>query len=172
MEPARARRPALARRTVRATFRPSTDRADYPFRNRIRTRFAETDAMGVIHHGAYAPFLEEARVAMLRAAGLPYEEIRQQGIELIVLELLIDYRRPLRFDEIVDVHVRVGEIARASFQLGYLLTVDQEVRSTGVTVHGAVDVSGRPVRLPLPLVTVLEESRTSGTGTAQVVGGD
>jgi acyl-CoA thioester hydrolase len=111
--------------------------------------------MGVIHHGAYASFLEEARVALLRAAGLPYREVRQQGIDLVVLELLIRYRRPISFDDLVDVHVAVGGIGRASFQLGYLLTVGGQLRSTAVTAHGAVDPAGRPSRLPPSLADVL-----------------
>ena len=55
---------------MRLSLEPSTDPGDYQFVHQVRTRFAETDAMGVIHHGAYAPYLEEARVAMLRHAGI------------------------------------------------------------------------------------------------------
>lgn len=145
---------------VRTAFRPPSDPGAYTFTHRIRTRFAETDAMGVIHHGAYASFLEEARVALLRASGLPYQEVRRQGIDLVVLELLIRYRRPLHFDEAVDVHVVAGEVARASFQLGYLLTVEGEHRSTAITAHGAVDRSGRAVRLPPSLAAVLASPAT------------
>ena len=92
----------------------------------IRTRFAETDAMGIIHHGAYLPYLEEARAALLRHAGHPYQAVRDEGIDFAVLEVYVRYRRPLRFDEVVDLHVRLGELTRTTFQLGYLLTVAGE----------------------------------------------
>jgi acyl-CoA thioester hydrolase len=133
---------------VRLSLSPSTDAADYDFVHRIRTRFAETDAMGIIHHSAYLPYLEEARAALLRHAGFPYDQVRQEGIDLSVLELYVRYRRPILFDELVDVSVMVGTGTRTTFQLGYLLQVDGETRSTAVTVHGAVDPTGRPVRLP------------------------
>ena len=68
---------------ARQTLEPTLDPADYPFTHRLRTRFAETDAMGVIHHGAYVPYLEEARVAMLRHAGHSYDELHGAGLAAV-----------------------------------------------------------------------------------------
>jgi acyl-CoA thioester hydrolase len=104
--------------------------------------------MGIVHHAAYLPYLEEARVAYLRQLGHPYDEVRAGGHNFAVLEVAVQYRRPTVFDELVDVHVQVGAVSRATFQLAYLLTVDDDVRATGVTVHGCVDGSGKAVRLP------------------------
>jgi acyl-CoA thioester hydrolase len=134
---------------VRLSLSPSEDPTDYGFVHQIRTRFAETDAMGVIHHSAFVPYLEEARAALLRHEGHPYDLVRAEGIEFPVLEVYVRYRRPLRFDEVVDVAVSVGELTRTTFQVGYLLTVAGETRATAVTVHGAVDGRGRGRRLPL-----------------------
>ncbi len=133
---------------MRLALTPSTDPGDYGFAHRIRTRFAETDAMGIIHHGAYAAYLEEARAMFLRHSGHPYADVRRAGIDFAVLELFVRYRRPLLFDDVVDVHVRAGHLTRTTFQIAYLLEVDGEARSTAVTVHGAVDESGRAARLP------------------------
>ncbi len=134
---------------MRLSFRPSLVPADYPFVHRVRTRFVETDAMGVIHHAAYVPYLEEARAALLEWLGHPYERVREEdGVDFGVLELSVQYRLPLRFGEEVDVGTVVGEMTRATFQVAYLLSVDDEVRSTAVTVHGAVDRRGRAARLP------------------------
>jgi acyl-CoA thioester hydrolase len=114
--------------------------------------------MGIIHHGAYAPYLEEARTSLLRQKGHPYQSVRSQGIDLPVLELFVQYRRPLRFDEQVTIHVTTGCFTRATFQVGYLLTVDSEARATAVTVHGAIDATGRAIRMPAWLVGALESS--------------
>ncbi len=135
---------------MRLSLQPSLVASDYRFTHRLRTRFAETDAMGIIHHGAYPAYLEEARAAMLREAGHPYEVVRSgpDGVDFAVLELYVRYRRPLRFDDEVHVHVRVDGVTRTTFQVGYLLAVGGESRATAVTVHGAVDPTGRPGRLP------------------------
>jgi acyl-CoA thioester hydrolase len=133
---------------MRQTLEPSRDPDDYPFTHRIRTRFAETDAMGIVHHAAYLPYLEEARVEYLRHLGHPYDEVRRDGINFAVLEVVVQYRRPLQFDELVDLHLRAGAVSRATFQLAYLLTVGLAVRATAVTVHGCVDADGKAARMP------------------------
>jgi acyl-CoA thioester hydrolase len=133
---------------VRLSLVASTDPADYGFAHRIRTRFAETDAMGIIHHSAYVPYLEEARAELLAHGGHPYDGVRAEGVDFAVLELFVQYRLPLRFGELVEVNVAVGRITRATFQVAYLLRVAEATRCTAVTVHGAVDAAGRATRLP------------------------
>ncbi len=132
----------------RQSFEPSRRSGDYKFVHRIRVRFAETDAMGIVHHAAYLPYLEEARVAYLRHLGHPYREVRHTGHNFAVLEVGVHYRRPLEFDEVVDVHLVAGAVTRTTFQLAYLLTVEGDVRATAVTVHGCVDRDGKATRLP------------------------
>jgi acyl-CoA thioester hydrolase len=114
----------------------------------VRTRFAETDAMGIIHHAAYLPYLEEARVEFLRHVGHPYDAVRAEGLNFAVLEVMVQYRKPLLFDDVLDVHLVLGSVSRATFQLAYLLTVAHEMRATAVTVHGCVDANGKALRLP------------------------
>jgi acyl-CoA thioester hydrolase len=133
---------------MRQSLQPSRDPADYAFVHRLRTRFAETDAMGIVHHAAYLPYLEEARVEYLKSIGHPYDEVRAGGVDFAVLEASVQYRKALYFDDEVDVALVVGGVTRASFQMAYLLSVGGDVRATAVTVHGAVDRTGRPARLP------------------------
>lgn len=135
------------------TREPSSNPADYAFRHDIRVRFAETDAMGIVHHGRYLPYLEEARVAYLRSIGHPYSAERDggtdgPGVDYAVLEAHLAYRQPLRFDDVVTVHLRVTGATRATFTIHYLLMVGPTVTSTASTVHGCVNRAGRPVRLP------------------------
>lgn len=134
---------------MRLSLVPPPDPAAYSFAHRLRVRFAETDAMGIVHHASYLPYLEEARVAYLRHLGHPYTKVRQDdGVDFTVIEVFARYEVPLRFDDEVDVHVLVGKVTRTTMQIGYLLAVDGDRRATAVTVHGAVTMDGRPVRLP------------------------
>jgi acyl-CoA thioester hydrolase len=133
---------------VRLSVDPSLDATTYPFHHRIRVRFAETDAMGIVHHSRYLPYLEETRVEYLRELGHPYAEMRLEGVDYAVLECFVQYRQPLRFDEQIDVHLQLASSTRTSFQMAYLITVDGSVRATAVTVHGCVTTQGRPTRLP------------------------
>jgi acyl-CoA thioester hydrolase len=133
---------------VRLELDPSLQTDAYAYAHRLRVRFAETDAMGIVHHSRYLPYLEEARVEYLRHLGHPYHELRAEGVDYAVLEAFVQYRSPLRFDDEVTVHLMMGATTRATFQMAYLLTVDGEVRATAVTVHGCVNAQGRPVRMP------------------------
>jgi len=135
-------------RAVRISSEPSLVPSDYEFVHQVRVRFAETDAMGIVHHSRYLPMMEEARVAYLRHIGHPYTEIRASGVQMNVLEVWCRYRRPVEFDELVDIHVSLAAVERASFQMGYLLAVDGDVRATAVTAHGCITTDGRPTRLP------------------------
>jgi acyl-CoA thioester hydrolase len=139
---------------MRLSAEPSLDPTTYPFSHRIRVRFAETDAMGIVHHSRYLPYLEETRVAYLRHLGHPYSELRAEGFDYAVLECFVQYRQPLRFDEEVDAHLAMAVASRTTFQMTYLLTVDGDVRATGVTVHGCITAAGRPTRLPPWLVAL------------------
>ncbi len=141
---------------ARQSLQPTRDPADYAFTHRLRTRFAENDAMGIIHHAAYLPYLEEARVEYLRSIGHPYDSVRAgdaasgeaNGRDFAVLEASVEYRRPLHFDDEVDVALLIGAVTGTTFQIAYLLSVGGEARATAVTVHGCVDGRGRPARLP------------------------
>ena len=138
---------------MRLSAEPSLDIADYAFSHEIRVRFAETDAMGVVHHGNYLTYFEESRVAYLRAIGHPFTEWRKAGLESPVLESFVSYRLPLEFDDPMTVHLALAAITRATFQMAYLIVAPDEtgaaaVRATGVTVHGCVTTAGRPTRLP------------------------
>lgn len=129
-------------------FDPAPDPAAYPHAITLRVRFAETDAMGVAHHAAYLPYLESARVEYLRALGHPYDQLRAEGVEFPVVEVAVRYHRPLRFDDLVTVHIAVASTRAATFQMDYLLTARGSRCADAVTVHATVDAHGRPARVP------------------------
>ena len=56
---------------------------------KLKTRYAETDQMGVIHHGSYATYFELARIEWLRSLGLSYAKLEKQGILLPVCNPLM-----------------------------------------------------------------------------------
>ena len=133
---------------MRLTVEPSTDPQEYEFSHDIRVRFVETDAMAIVHHASYLVYFEEARVAFLASIGHPFTSWRADGLESPVLESFVQYRQPCRFDEVLTVHVSLEGATRATFQMSYLVVVDGESRTTGVTVHGCTTTDGRPTRLP------------------------
>ena len=73
-----------------------------PWLLRKRVLPQHTDHAGVMWHGAYVAWLEEARVEALSAAGLSYSVMSGEGVEMPVVSLRIDYRQALKHgDEVV-----------------------------------------------------------------------
>ncbi len=72
--------------------RPATRWFEYP----VRVQPHQTDYAGVVWHGSYLTWLEEARVEALRQTGLDYASLVEMGCELPVVALSIQYRQPLK----------------------------------------------------------------------------
>jgi acyl-CoA thioester hydrolase len=67
-----------------------------------------TDHAGVMWHGAYLAWLEEARVEALAAVGLAYSDLSGRGLELPVVSLAIEYRQALLHGAAVEIRSAVG----------------------------------------------------------------
>src|ERR1041385_4094999 len=94
-----------------------------PFIWTVRVYYEDTDASAVVYHAAYLRFFERARTEWLRAFGQGQEQLRlSQGLAFTVANLQIDYLKPARLDDELDVTVS-GEQAR-----GASLKFRQELR--------------------------------------------
>lgn len=133
---------------MRAVSEPSLVPTDYIFAHQIRVRFSETDAMGIVHHSRYLPYLEETRVEYMRSIGQSYANTRETLGDSAVLEVTVKYRQPLKFDEVMNVHLVLAATTGATFTINYLITVGEQVVSTASTQHAYVNAQGRPQRLP------------------------
>jgi acyl-CoA thioester hydrolase len=119
--------------------------------------------MGVVHHGSFLLYLEEARVAYLRSVGHPYGELRATGLDVAVIEAGLRYLAPASFDDVLDVHLLVAAARGSTFEIGYLVSAGERAIVTAVTVHAAIDAAtGRPHRLPSWLAALAVDGRGPG----------
>jgi acyl-CoA thioester hydrolase len=117
----------------------------------VRVRYAETDQMGVVYHANYLVWFEVGRTDLLRSFGWTYREMESTGVRLPVLEAHCEYRRPARYDDELEIHThgRLLSPVRLEFTYDVRLKEDQRLVATGYTRHAAVDLTGRPCRLPV-----------------------
>jgi len=123
---------------------------------RFRVRYAETDAAGIVHHAAYLPWFEEGRSELSRHSGLPYAELEERGVVLVVRRAEAVYRQPARYDDLVEVWARIRVVRSRSCTFDYQVVraADGVLLATGTTQHLAVDrETGRPTRIPEPFLT-------------------
>lgn len=106
MQPEHSSAPAFA--GSRTGVGPGTPPGEEPFWCLERRVLPQhTDHAGVMWHGAYIGWLEEARVEALAAAGLAYSDLSARGLELPVVSLAIEYRQALLHGETVWVRSEV-----------------------------------------------------------------
>jgi acyl-CoA thioester hydrolase len=129
----------------------------------LRVRYAETDQMSYVYYGNYPQYFEVARVEALRALGLSYKEMEEQGIMLPVLKLEIKYIAPAKYDDLLIIKTRIAELpkTRITFEheifneAGDLLTIGK-VELVFVNIE-----SGKPIRAPHSLINALERHSNS-----------
>ena len=120
---------------------------------KLRVRYRETDAQGIVNNADYLSYFEVGRVEWLRAAGLSYRKLEKEGYGLVVVEALARYKRPALFDDELTVRTELTELKRASLSFGYTVLRGDEVLVTGRTLHGCMDLTtGKPRRLPATLL--------------------
>lgn len=119
-------------------------------RSRIRVRYAETDQMGFAYHGNYFAWFEVGRTDLLRSLGFTYKDLETEGVRLPVIEAHARFHRPARYDDILDVHTRLASCggARVTFDYSVACEGTEAPLATGSTSHAALDVAGKPRRLP------------------------
>ena len=92
------------------------------FQTRVRVRYADTDADGVVYYANYLVYFEVGRVEWLRALGYPITRILEQGIVLPVVEARLKYLRAARVDDLLTVQAKLVSVGPASFAFDYEIT--------------------------------------------------
>jgi acyl-CoA thioester hydrolase len=86
-------------------------RPPFKFRARTRVGFSDTDAQGVVYYGRYNPYFDLARVEYLRALGLLH---RSSNGDFVMRANDVEYFAPARFDDELEIYVRVSRLGRTS----------------------------------------------------------
>ena len=116
----------------------------------IRVRYAETDQMGVVHHGNYALYLEMARIEWLRKLGISYKNMEENGIGLPVVSLSINFKKSAFYDDVIKVKTQLKKQPTALVNFDYILTnQNDELLCTAEVILAFMDMkTKRPTRPP------------------------
>ena len=118
----------------------------------LRVRYAETDSMGVVYHANYLVWFEMGRSEYCRAQGFNYRDLEASGYYIVVAEACCTYRKPARYDEVVQVRTFLHALQRRSICFRYLVLRkgSTETLVEGQTKHLCVDSAGRVKVIPDP----------------------
>ena len=116
----------------------------------VRVNYSETDQMGVVYHARYLVWFDVARCEHLRLTGLTYRELEARGCRLAVSDVNVRYRRPARYDDLLQVRCWVREVASRRVTFGYAVErpEDGALLATAATSLIALDADLALSRLP------------------------
>ena len=78
----------------------------------IRVGFSDTDAQGIVYYGRYLPYFDLARVEYHRHLDLLEKALREE--QFVMRASTVEYLAPARFDDLIEVFIRVARIGRTS----------------------------------------------------------
>src|SRR4030042_2106034 len=120
---------------------------EYGFSTEFTVRDYECDIQGVVNNANYQHYLEHARHEFLVSRGISFLQLHNEGIDLIVTKVEIDYKYPLRSRDkfVVRINIlREGNVRIIFVQDIFRLPDEKPVVHARVT--GVATINGRPVR--------------------------
>jgi acyl-CoA thioester hydrolase len=133
----------------------------------VRIYYEDTDFSGVVYHASYLRFMERGRTNYLRLLGADqralFEEVEKEapGFAFVVRSMQIDFRKPARMDDVLEIVTVPAEVKGAS------VVLQQQVNRRGeVLVEATVQVAfvcgGRARPIPKPLRAAMTADQASG----------
>lgn len=116
----------------------------------VRVYYEDTDAGGVVFYANYLKFFERARTEMLRHLGFEQDQLREQeGLLFVVRSVQVDYLKPARFNEQIDVSAKIIERKKTSLIFEQSIMRQRDLLCTGVVRIACLDAqSMKPKLIP------------------------
>jgi acyl-CoA thioester hydrolase len=123
---------------------------------RVRVYYEDTDFTGIVYHANYLRYMERGRTNYLRLIGADHRalfeatEKEAPGFAFVVRSMNIDFLKPARMDDILDIVTAPQEVKGASVLLGQrVLRGDELLLQAGVRVAFVSGGRARPIPKPL-----------------------
>jgi acyl-CoA thioester hydrolase len=127
-----------------------------------QVRFEEVDSIGIVWHGRYPGYFEEARVALGNKYGVGYSDFIRNKLPVPIRQLGVDYFEPLFFEDEIEIEAILhwSEAARINYE--YIIRRDETVVCTGYTVQLMLDESLELLLSPPPFYADFMEKWKKG----------
>jgi len=122
-----------------------------PFRYYLRVRYGEVDMQKVVYNPRYGEYVDIAGSEFLKAALPDPADLTNGNFEYQLVKLLIEWKGPARFDDVLEIEVRSKALGRTSFTLAFAFRKrgESEPFLTAETVNVLVDAASWQKR-PIP----------------------
>ncbi|WP_198338233.1 tol-pal system-associated acyl-CoA thioesterase [Labrenzia sp. VG12] len=118
----------------------------------VRVYYEDTDFTGIVYHGAYVRFFERARSDFLRLMGIHHADMASgahgASLAFAVRSMTLDFQKPARIDDVLEVHTSLAEYKGARIRLDQLIHRGDELLVSAAVTVAVITGEGRPTRLP------------------------
>ena len=128
-----------------------------------RVRFEEVDSLGIVWHGHYSSYFDDARTALGDAYGMGYLDFLDNHVVTPIRKLHVDYHKPLSYPETASIEALLhwSEAARIDYEF-IVRGGDGLIRATGYTVQMILDENRQPLIVPPPFLVEVREKWQRG----------
>lgn len=108
---------------------------------KIKVRYAETDAMAIVHHANYYIYFEVAREDLIKESGISYKELEDIGIMMPLIETNCRYIDAAKYDDDLIIETSIDEITPIKVKINYIVRreTDNKILAKGSTLQTFVD---------------------------------
>jgi acyl-CoA thioester hydrolase len=115
----------------------------------VRVYYEDTDLAGVVYYANYLRFIERGRSEALRDLGIDQVALkRDRGLVFVVRSLAVDYLKPARYDDLLEVRTSVTRLRGASAEMAQEVWRGADCLIRAAVTVACMDAAGRPQRLP------------------------
>lgn len=118
----------------------------------VRIYFEDTDFSGVVYHGSYVRFMERGRTDYLRLLGIGHDGLDKgehgEPLAFAVRRMAIEFHKPARIDDVIEVETSVGELGGARIVLAQTVRRGSELLVTADVTVALINAAGQPRRVP------------------------
>ena len=138
-----------------------------PFRYFLRVRYQECDAQHVVFNARYGEYIDMACFEFLRSALPRPSDVTDGTFEIQTVRQVVEWKRPARFDDVLEISVRTGRIGSTSFTLSFDIrrAGEAEPLVTSETVYVHVDPKTWTKREIAPAMRAALEAGAAGKST-------
>ncbi len=134
----------------------------------VRVYYEDTDFSGVVYHASYLRFMERGRTNYLRLIGADHRALFEQaekeapGFAFVVRRMTIEFLKPARMDDVLDIVTEPSEVKGASATLR-----QRVIRDDQILVEASVQVAfvsggrARPIPKPLRIAMAADQDKAA-----------
>lgn len=129
----------------------------FPLKLAVRVYYEDTDSGGVVYYANYLKYLERGRTEFLRALGFGQRQLAEEtGLAFAVRSLSVEYLKPARLDDQLEVLTSVGALGRAQVTFAQSIRRgDETLLAATVRVACLALVKGKPAAIPANILAQL-----------------